>query len=161
MLRLSWLISIAISFFGVMIIEHFFSMTPDNTDRGGNLGAFGIALVIPFILLSLFTSFRYFFVTSRNAQNAILRLGLILLGVLFVSVMFSYAIDYKDSVYAALGGTTSDPQSQIYGYPVLNEYTNQIFVNLYTFAFVHGLTALIAAIVGMIKGPEQEQSNIQ
>ena len=156
MLRLSWLISMAISFFGVMIIEHFFALTPDNTDRGGNLGAFGLALVTPFLLLSIFISFRYFLTLSRNALNGILRMAFILLGVLFVSVMFQYALDYKDNVYASLGGTTTDPQSLIYGYPILNEYTNQVFVNLYTFAFVHGIVAIIAAIIGMFKEPIEQ-----
>lgn len=53
MLRLSWLISMGISLFGVMIIQHFFTMKPDKTANAGNLGALGIALVAPFILLSL------------------------------------------------------------------------------------------------------------
>ena len=157
MQRLSWLISIGISFFGVMIIEHFFAMSPGDVERGGNLGAFGIALVAPFILLSIYVTYRYFLTSSRNAKNAVFRLGLILIGILFVSVMFQYAIDYKNDVYASLGGTHTEQGSIIYGYPVLNEYTNQIFVNLYTFAFLHGVIAIVAAIIGMYKGPVNDE----
>ena len=58
MLRLSWLISIGISLFGVLLIEHFFTITADDSGRAnGNLGAVGLALVLPFILLSLSTFF--------------------------------------------------------------------------------------------------------
>mgnify|MGYP003418036587 CR=1 FL=1 len=75
MLRLSWLISIGISLFGVLLIEHFFTLTADgNETHGGNLGAVGLALIAPFILLSLFITFRYFTERSRMARDRILRI---------------------------------------------------------------------------------------
>lgn len=154
MQRLSWLISIAIAFFGVMIIEHFFAMAPGDVERGGNLGAFGIALVAPFILLSLYITYRFFMTASHNTTQPVYRLGSLLLGILFVSVMYHYANDYKMDVYAQLGGDANNPHSIIYGYPPLNEYTNHIFVNFYTFFFVHGLVAVIAGFIGMFKKAE-------
>lgn len=155
MLRLSWLISIGISLLGVMIIEHFFSLSPEGVSEGGNLGAVGITLVIPFILLSLVTTFRYFTEASRMFKDSILRVILIMAGIGLILATAYYANDYKNEVYTSLGGTTKDVSSIIYGFPMLNEYTNHIFINFYTFAFVHMISAVAGGVFGMIK-PKKE-----
>ena len=155
MLRLSWLISIGLSLLGVMIIEHFFSLSPEGVAKAGNLGAVGIALVIPFILLSLVTTFRYFTEASRKLKDPILRVILIIAGIGLVVATAYYANEYKNDVYASLGGTMKDVNSIIYGYPMLNEYTNHIFINFYTFAFVHSICAVAGGVFGMIK-PKKE-----
>ncbi|MEO4052002.1 nucleoside-diphosphate sugar epimerase [Solibacillus sp. CAU 1738] len=159
MLRLSWLISIGISLFGVMVIEHFFTLTPEGIAGSGNLGAVGIALVIPFILLSLFTTFRYFTEASRNAGDPILRGILIIAGIGLIIATAYYANVYKNEVYSSLGGTTNDAGSVIYGFPVLNEYTNRIFINFYTFACIHTISAITGAVFGIIK-PKKEMPQI-
>ena len=158
MLRLSWLISIGISLFGVMIIEHFFSLSPEGVANGGNLGAVGIALIIPFILLSLITTFRYFTEATRNFNDNILKVILIIAGIGLIVVTAYYANEYKNEVYASLGGTTKDVTSIIYGFPTLNEYTNRIFINFYTFAFVHTISAVAGGIFAMVK-PKKEIEN--
>ena len=160
MLRLSWLISMGISLFGVMIIEHFFTLNPDGESGDGNLGAVGLALVIPFLLLSIFTTFRLFLQTSRHAKDNMMRTILLVFGVALLAVVTYYAIEYKNDAFVALGGTTKDPGSTIYGYPLLNQYTNHIFVNFYTFAIIHTASALIGAVVGIFK-PEKPMSNVE
>ena len=158
MLRLSWLISIGISLFGVLLIEHFFTLTVDNTEaHGGNLGAVGLALVAPFILLSLFITFRYFTERSRKARDQILRICLLIGGGFLAVALLYYAIDYKDAVYATLGGTTKDNGSMIYQFPVLNEYTNKIFINFYTFALIHTVSAILGGLFGVLK-PQQAET---
>lgn len=158
MLKLSWLISIGISLFGVMIIEHFFSLSPEGVAKTGNLGAVGIALVIPFILLSLLTTFRYFAELFRNLKDKLLTIILVIAGIGLIVATAYYANDYKNEVYATLGGTTKDANSIIFGFPILNEYTNRIFINFYTFAFVHTISAVAGGIFGLIK-PKKE--NVQ
>ena len=157
MLRLSWLISLGISLFGVMIIQHFFTVKPDDVADGGNLGALGLALVAPFILLSLFITYRFFVVSSRNAKDHLMRMIYFIFGVALLVVLIFYSIDFKDSVYTSLGGDTTTPASVIYGFPVLNEYTNHVFLNFYTFGIIHTISGLIGSIVGMVKPDKQIQ----
>lgn len=152
MLRLSWLISIGISLFGFMITEHFFTVKADETATvGGNLGALGIALVLPFLLLSMVTTFRYFTEQLRSTKDSVIRTFLLMLGVGLTAVFIYYAVQYKNDVYAQLGGTTINTESIIYGYPVLNEYTNKIFMNFYTFGALHTILALAGSLYGMLK----------
>lgn len=151
MLRLSWLISLGISLFGVMIIQHFFTVKPDEVANAGNLGALGMALVAPFILLSLFTTYRFFVESSRHAKDHLMRMIYFVFGVALVVVLIYYANDYKADVFARLGGDTKTVGSQIYGFPLLNEYTNSIFFNFYTFGLVHAITGLVGAILGMLR----------
>ena len=157
MLRLSWLISLGISLFGVMIIQHFFTVKPDDVADAGNLGALGLALVAPFILLSLFITYRFFVESARNAKDHIIRMIYFIFGVALLVVLIFYAIDFKESVYASLGGDTSTPGSTIFGFPILNEYTNHVFLNFYTFGIIHTISGLIGTIVGMVKPNKQIQ----
>lgn len=151
MLRLSWMISSGIALLGVMVIEHFFSLSAEETAGGGNLGAVGIVLVLPFILLSLFTTFRYFVEAARNAKDKILRACLLIGGVALIAVLIYFSLEYKNQVFIELGGTTKDEGSKIFGYPVLNEYTNNVFINFYTFALIQTISAVIGGIVGIFK----------
>ncbi|MEG0472160.1 MAG: nucleoside-diphosphate sugar epimerase [Solibacillus sp.] len=151
MLRLSWLISMGISLFGVMLIQHFFTMKPDDVAQAGNLGALGLALAAPFILLSLFTTYRFFLVTSSQARDQLMRLIYLIFGVALLVVLTFYAIEFKNDVYASLGGNTQTKGSQIYGFPALNEYTNHVFLNFYTFGIVHVISGLVATVIGIFK----------
>ncbi|MER2106234.1 MAG: nucleoside-diphosphate sugar epimerase [Solibacillus sp.] len=151
MLRLSLLISIGISLFGVLLIEHFFTMEPDGVANGGNLGALGLALVCPFVALSLFITFRYFTELVRMSKDALLRSIYIGFGFALLIFVTYYAIGYKNDVYTALGGDTKAPGSIIYGFPLLNEYTNRVFINFYTFAAIHLISALAGAFFGIFK----------
>ncbi|WPK10695.1 nucleoside-diphosphate sugar epimerase [Lysinibacillus louembei] len=160
MLRKSWLISIAISLFGVMIIEYFFTFQLDDTVKHGNLGIVGLALITPFILLSLFVTFRFFMELARGSKDSILRNILVIAGIGLIIATGYYAVQYKNDVYASLGGTTYDPQSQIYGLPVLNEYTNRVFINYYTFLFIHTISAVLGAIYGVVK-PKKAAEEIE
>ena len=161
MLRLSWLISMGISFFGVMIIQHFFTVKPDEVANAGNLGALGIALVAPFILLSLFTTYRFFLESSRHAKDQIMRMIYLVFGVALVVVFIYYANDYKADVFASLGGDTKTVGSQIYGFPLLNEYTNSVFINFYTFGIVHTGIGILGAILGIVRPAKPTKSEHQ
>lgn len=151
MLRLSWLISMGISLFGVMLIQNFFTMKPDDVAQAGNLGALGIALAAPFILLSLFITYRFFLVTSSQTRDQLMRFIYLIFGVALLVVLTFYANEFKNDVYTSLGGNTYTKGSQIYGFPVLNEYTNHVFLNFYTFGIVHVVSGLVATIIGIFR----------
>ncbi|WP_431027463.1 nucleoside-diphosphate sugar epimerase [Lysinibacillus sp. LZ02] len=160
MLRLSWLISIGISLLGVIVIEHFFTLKADDiSTTSGNLGAVGITLVIPFIVLSLLTTFRYFTELSRHAHDRILRNCFIIGGIALLIAFIYFAIDYKNDIYTSLGGTEKESHSSIYGFPKLNEYTNKIYLNFYTFAAIHTLTAIIGGLYGIFKRIKQVENS--
>lgn len=161
MLRLSWLISIGISLFGVMIIQHFFTVTPDDVANAGNLGALGLALVVPFIVLSLFITYRFFVESARHARDQMMRLIYLVFGVALLVAMIYFAIDFKNDVYASLGGDTKTAGSQIFGFPLLNEYTNSIFINFYTFSIIHTISGLFGAIVGIIRPSKYVEPEIE
>lgn len=149
MLRLSWLISMGISLFGVLLIEYFFTMKPEESASNGNLGALGLALVFPFLALSLFITFRFFTEQARSAKDMFMRNIYIGFGLALLIFVIYYAINYRTDVYAALGGNTNTPGSTIYGFPPLNEYTNRIFINFYTFTAIHLISALAGAFFGI------------
>lgn len=152
MIQRSWLISLAISTFGVLMIEHFFTLKVDeNSPSGANLGIFGLALVIPFICLSMFITVRYFMHYARTTEDKMMRTIVLMFTVAFIIAVGYFALDYRADVYAQLGGTHRDIGSKIYGMPMLNEYTNRIFVNLYTFFFFHAIAAIIGLIIGIVK----------
>lgn len=155
MLRLSWLISMGISLFGVLIIQYFFTTKPEDVAEAGNLGALGLALVAPFILLSLFTTYRFFVESSRTTHDRLMRAIYLIFGVALLIAFIVYAINFKNDVYASLGGNTNTPGSQIFGFPILNEYTNHIFINFYTYGIVHTISALIGTIIGIFKPAKQ------
>lgn len=161
MIRLSWLISMGISLFGVILIEHFFTLKLNHQSTvNGNLGAVGLALILPFILLSLFITFRYFTDLSRKSKDNISRGIYIGFGFALLVVVTYFALDYKQSVYADLGGNTKDPNSIIYQFPILNEYTNNIYINFYTFLMIHTVAALVGSFFGIFYKKKQlpEQS---
>ena len=90
------------------------------------------------------------------ARDRILRICLLIGGGALAVALLYYALDYKDEVYRALGGTTKDKDSIIYQFPVLNEYTNKIFINFYTFAFIHTVSAILGGLFGILK-PQQAE----
>lgn len=151
MLKLSWLISLGISLIGFLVIEHFFTIQPEGVSGNGNLGAVGITLVLPFLLLSLLTTFRYFLVLSQNMKDTINKIIFIISSFILIGVFVYFSIDYKNTILASLGGPVSDPNSTIYGFPLLNQYTNHIFFNFYTFALVHTVSGTIGIIIGLLK----------
>jgi len=144
-----------ISLFGVLIIQHFFTVKPDDVANGGNLGALGLALVAPFIILSLFITFRFFTESARNAKDQLMRMIYLVFGIALLVAFIYYANDFSNNVYASLGGDTKTPGSTIYRFPLLNEYTNHVFLNFYTFGIVHSVSALIGAANGILKSAKQ------
>lgn len=160
MLQRSWLISLAISLFGVMMIEHFFTLKVDEHNAtGANLGIFGLALVVPFICLSIFITVRYFMHYARTTEDKMMRTIITFFTVAFVIVVGYFALEYRADVFTELGGTSDEPGSIIYGMSALNEYTNRIFVNLYTYFFVHGIAAFIGLIIGICKPLQVVEEN--
>lgn len=144
MIRLSWIISIGIAIFGVMLIQYFYQFSSET----GNLGIVGITIVTPFVLLCLFITFRFFNQLGKQPSDSINRIAYLVFGPLFIAMLIYYENDYKQSVFAKLGGTTSDPQSKIYGMHWLNAETSKIYFNFYTIVILIASVAIISYAIG-------------
>lgn len=153
LIRLSWLISCGIAIFGVMLVQYFFQMKSDT----GSLGIVGIALVVPFVLLCLFITYKYFTYLATIKIDTITRIIYIGFALLFVGVLFYFAMDYKDTVYAQLGETIHDNESAIFGMGWLNEKTSVIYFNFYTILIAISTTAFIGYVSRLIQGQKEKE----
>ncbi|MFC7684434.1 nucleoside-diphosphate sugar epimerase [Ureibacillus sp. GCM10028918] len=153
MIRLSWFISLGISLLGFLIIGNFFTIQPEEPVSNGSLGWIGIILVLPFLLLSIFITFRYILTLTRTATDRLMKSLSIVAGVLLIGVLIFFSLDYKNDILAAL-----DESSVGLIFPKLNEYTYTIYFNFYTFALIHTIIGVIAAVVGALNpGMKKEE----
>lgn len=144
-IRLSWLISIAISFFGFVLVSQLYEVQPKGAT--GNLGFIGIIFLFPFIILSLITTFRYFLTVTGSAKRIEKFIGIaggILLLGLFV---------YFSSVQSIEGDFSE-----------FNNSKNLVFFNIYTFGLIHTISGILGAFYGVMK-PKPieniEESNVE
>ena len=146
MLKLSWLISLGITLIGFLIIQQFFTIQPEGVSANGNLGLVGIVIVTPFLLLSIFTTFRFFLVRFKEGKDKVMKIIAIFGGLFMIAVLFYLVIDYKNTVITSL-----EPNIKIDKSSQLNEFTYDIFFNFYTYALVHTVSGVIGTIVGFIQ----------
>ena len=83
--NLAWYISLAISFFGCLAIEFFFTGKPTQSINHANTAVVPIVLLIPFLLLSLFITWtvgrKYF------AIRPLRRPGILLIAIIIILVI--------------------------------------------------------------------------
>ncbi|KGR78754.1 hypothetical protein [Ureibacillus manganicus] len=140
MLRLSWLISLGISLLGTLIVGNLYIQSDDNAK---SFGFIGMVLLIPFLLLSLFITFRFFLVASRNADDRLMRLFSFVVGVVLIGVLIYFIIDYKNDALSDIG------------LPMLDQQTYSIYFNFYTFALIHSISGFVGGLVGLGKKESQ------
>ncbi|MFJ8237247.1 nucleoside-diphosphate sugar epimerase [Ureibacillus sp. NPDC094379] len=146
MLKLSWLISLGITLIGFLIIQQFFTIQPEGVSANGNLGLVGIVIVIPFLLLSLFTTYRFFLVGMKEGKDQVMKIISIFGGFFMIAILIYLVIEYKNSVITSL-----ESDIKIDEFPQLNQYTYDIFFNFYTYALVHTVCGVFGTIVGFIQ----------
>jgi len=152
MLKLSWLISLGITLIGFLIIQQFFTIQPEGVSANGNLGLVGIVIVTPFLLLSLFTTYRFFLVRIKEGKDKVMKIITIFGGLFMIAVLFYLVIDYKNTVITSL-----EPNIKIDKSSQLNEFTYDIFFNFYTYALVHTVSGVIGTIVGFIQSKKTKE----
>ncbi|MCM3665474.1 hypothetical protein M3204_13740 [Mesobacillus subterraneus] len=118
------------------------TIDPQTISGNGNLA---LLLIIPFIMvLTLYlTAFFLFFKEVINR-----RWKLLLSIILPLIIIFSLARIWQDSseLISLLGGGPKNPDSRIYRFPWLNQYTNTIFFNVYLIVLLSGLTMWGSAV---------------
>lgn len=151
MQKLSWLISLGLTLTGFLIIEHLFTVNPTSFSGNGNFGLMAIPFIIPFLLLSLFTTYKYIQHLTVNAKSTTSIWISIGTSIVFAGILLYFCFDYKENLYEALGEPALGPDSKIYGFEFINQYTNSILFNPFTFLFVHSISGVIGAVYGFIK----------
>lgn len=152
LLRLSWLLSLGISLFGILIIENLYIQSDHHSE---SFGFIWFILLIPFLLLSLFSTFRFFHVAARNAKDRLMKLFSFVGGFVLIGVLIYFAMNYKNEILIHIGSSTTDSDSSM---PLLNQQTFSIYFNFYTFALVHSISGLIGGLVGLSKKETEVES---
>jgi len=130
----------------VMVKE--FSFSPESFSGNGN----PVILIFPFVLLT-FSLFGYeLFLKLKDAsfnkgtwRNVVVASLIILIA---ASIM---EFSYFNEVIQKLGGPPTNEDSRIYRFPWLNQYTNTIFVNLYTFLIYASTLTFLTSLYRWIK----------
>ncbi|MDR7076925.1 hypothetical protein J2Y03_001948 [Neobacillus niacini] len=126
----------------VMVKE--FSFSPESFSGNGNPAI----LLLPFVLLT-FSLFGYeLFLKLKTAPFKRAAWRNIVVGSIIVLIAASVMeMVYFNELIHQLGGPPTNDESRIYQFSWLNQYTNTIFVNMYTFfIYVSTLTLLISLV---------------
>lgn len=147
--NLAWYISLAITFFGFIIIEFYFTQDPLKSDSFGNGAFIPITILLPFLMLSLLITWtvgrKYFAV--RPLKRFWLFLFVIAL-ILLVGITGEYQL--VQNSLNLLHGNWNEPNSVIYEKGAFNYYTNSWYFNENSFLLLH-LLAFLCGFFGRKK----------
>lgn len=110
----------------------------------GNLGLLFVIPVIPIYLFTLVLVYNVSRSFYRNLKNIFVLLS-VFLPLLCICLYGEY--HFAHSLFDHLGGGPSTPKSVIYRWPLLNQYTNTLFFNIFTFTTGFLLSLMISLYV--------------
>jgi hypothetical protein len=130
----------------VMVKE--FSFSPESFSGNGN----PVILIFPFVLLT-FSLFGYeLFLKLKDASFKKVTWRNVVVASLIVLIAASIMeFSYFNEVIQKLGGPPTNEDSRIYQFPWLNQYTNTIFVNFYTFLIYASTLTFLTSLYRWIK----------
>ncbi|MEH6992525.1 hypothetical protein V7075_07390 [Neobacillus drentensis] len=125
-----------------------FSFSPESFSGNGNPAI----LIFPFVLLT-FGLFGYeLFLKLKDAAFKRTTWGNVVVCAFIVLIAASVLeISYFNELIQKLGGPPTNEESRIYRFPWLNQYTNTIFVNFYTFLTYASTLTLFTGLFRWIK----------
>ena len=117
-----------------------FTVKPQVISGNGNLG---LLFFVPTLLIFIFFAkslWKWLGLLTINAgKSTMVLVGAFVLFILFCILEYQFAVNLVND----LGGSPKEPASRIYRFPWLNQYTNTLFINLYTFGILAtGITFL-------------------
>jgi hypothetical protein len=130
----------------VMVKE--FSFSPESFSGNGN----PVILIFPFVLLT-FSMFGYeLFLKLKDTSFKKSTWRNVVVASLVVLISASLMeLSYFNEVIQQLGGPPTTEDSRIYQFPWLNQYTNTIFVNFYTFLIFASTLTFLTSLYRWIK----------
>jgi hypothetical protein len=123
---LVWWLVLSIVF---IYLVDLFTFKPNIISGNGNLGLLFVVLALAFFIMFVKSLWRYLGALELKV-NTWLKIGLVAFAIFLLLSFLEYklAVDLVND----LGGSPNIASSKIYRYPWLNQYTNTMFINLYT-----------------------------
>ncbi|MDQ0350210.1 putative membrane protein [Alkalibacillus filiformis] len=142
-----WISALVISGIGFYFVN-IMTVSPDVISGNGNLGLLVGILFLPVWVMGLYWSYQVAINLSQN-QHKVYLFVLIVVLLISGSLLVIPLINNANELIDRLGGPPSEPGSVIYRFGWLNQYTNSMFFNLYTFLIIHILTVVIGVIAAI------------
>ncbi|NHM32110.1 hypothetical protein [Neobacillus terrae] len=144
LLSLSTKILLLLSLISLYFIKSV-TMSPKTISGNGNLG---ILFILPTVIIILLLAFKLWS-DLDNLELSPKTLKYISVCSLFLLLLFCYLeYTYVLNLIDQLGGTPAQKTSRIYRFPWLNQYTNTLFFNFYTFII---LISVVAGLYSVFK----------
>lgn len=125
-----------------------FTIRPHVISGNGNLGLLVVGPTLIFFIFfarSLWKGVGLVRIKSRT--STMIMIGSFVLFIMFCILEYQFAVDLiKD-----LGGSPKEPESRIYRFPWLNQYTNTLFINFYTFGILATVIIFLKSILKRVK----------
>lgn len=142
---LVWWLVLSLAF---IYLVDLFTIRPHVISGNGNLG---LLIVAPTLLFFVFFGKSFWkslgVLRVRPSTSMIMGSGAFVLFILFCILEYQFAVN----LIKELGGSSKEPESRIYRFPWLNQYTNTLFINVYTFGILAAGITFLKIILNRIK----------
>lgn len=127
-----------------IVLVSIFTIPPTKISGNGNIGLIFVPFAVIFYLSFLLTSFLL--LRGHLSRWFSMIFGLILLVISFYQEYYLVSRQIN-----TLGGWIDNPNSKIYRLNWVNQYTNDMWINMYTFLFGIAILFIIISIYGKTK----------
>lgn len=155
-------ISITIALLAASVLLFYFiallTAAPSQISGNGNPGLIPIMLAIPVYLAFQWVYYGLLLQWFQGADGRFTSSVLLSVSAIMIWAVIGEMNDVQ--ALLALLGDWNHPDSKLYRYPLLNQYTNTMFFNFYTFIGGMLLTTLSAVIYSYIRSLRAERAKL-
>ncbi|GEK34993.1 hypothetical protein [Kurthia sibirica] len=156
MKKLSWYISLGITFIGFLVINHYFTLQSDEPLGNINPAFIPLVILVPFVAVSLFITFAVGSEYFTHASKSKIMIAFFLAILIFI-LAGGTEYQYIQSQIEEFNGTWADPGSLIYNMTPFNSYTNGWYLNESVFLIIHTIAFLLGIFKKtVVETPEKE-----
>lgn len=139
-----WLVLCVVSVYLVDL----FTFKPNVISGNGNLGLLFVVLALIIFGLAARSLWKGFGKLQFAFPAWLIIYSVAVMALLLFSVLeYTFVIKLIED----LGGSAEEPNSKIYRFPLINQYTNTMFINFYTLGIMVSGLALIKSIINKFK----------
>ncbi|MGY4690869.1 hypothetical protein [Salibacterium sp. K-3] len=138
--KMAWLLNLIASAICLYVIAQF-TVSPDQISGNGNIGLLFIMVGTPFFILGLYYTFKMgeklLPVLVRRHKG---KMALLLAVIAFIGLSLGWGL-HAAGLMEALADGLENEMSRIYRFGQLNQYTNMLYFNGYSFLLLHLISA--------------------